>query len=116
MYLPPDAQDRLFDNIDSLSAPGSRIATEYHQDNGMSMAERGKAMNDRWAKVGCDVDLSGLFYDGERNNVADYLAARGWEVNGRERRELFGEYGLTYPGDEALAALRNIVAVVATRR
>src|SRR5699024_6702262 len=29
IYLPPDAQDRLFDNITALSAPGSTIATEY---------------------------------------------------------------------------------------
>ena len=34
MYLPPDAQDRLFDSITTLSAPGSRIATEYHGDDG----------------------------------------------------------------------------------
>ena len=26
-YLPPEAQDRLFDNITALSAPGSRLAT-----------------------------------------------------------------------------------------
>ena len=32
MYLPPHAQDRLFDNITELSAPGSRLATEYHPD------------------------------------------------------------------------------------
>jgi methyltransferase (TIGR00027 family) len=116
MYLPPEAQDRLFDNIGALSAPGSQIATEYHRDNGMSMAERGKAMSDRWARVGCDVDLSGLFYDGERNNVADYLRERGWDVVARDRRELFAEYGVAYPGDEALAALLHITAVVATRR
>ena len=29
IYLPPDAQDRLFDDITALSAPGSRIATEH---------------------------------------------------------------------------------------
>ena len=29
IYLPPDAQDRLFDNITALSAPGSRLATEH---------------------------------------------------------------------------------------
>jgi len=28
-YLPPDAQDRLFDNITALSAPGSQLATEH---------------------------------------------------------------------------------------
>jgi methyltransferase (TIGR00027 family) len=117
MYLPPEAQDRLFDHITALSAPGSQIATEYHPDNGPSMAERGKAMSDRWANIGCDVDLSGLFYEGERNNVADYLTDRGWEVAARNRRDLFGEYGRVFPDhDEALAAFRNIVSVIATRR
>lgn len=116
MYLPPEAQDRLFDHITALSAPGSQIATEYHPDNGLSMAERGKAMSDRWANIGCDVDLSGLFYDGDRNNVADYLTDRGWAVHARNRRDLFGEYGRVFPGDDALAAFRNIVSVIATRR
>ena len=116
MYLPPEAQDRLFDHIGTLSAPGSRIATEYHPDNGSTMAERGKAMSDRWANIGCDVDLSGLFYEGDRNNVADYLSERGWDVLARYRRDLFGEYGRVYPDDDELAAFRNIVSVIATRR
>jgi methyltransferase (TIGR00027 family) len=117
MYLPPEAQDRLFDHITALSAPGSQIATEYHPDSsGPSMAERGQAMSDRWANIGCDIDLSGLFYEGERNNVADYLTGHGWEVASRYRRELFDEYGRVFPGDDALAAFRNIVSVIATRR
>jgi methyltransferase (TIGR00027 family) len=116
MYLPPEAQDRLFDHITALSAPGSRIATEYHPDSGASMAERGQAMSDRWANLGCDVDLSGLFYEGERSNVADYLTERGWDVRARNRRELFGEYGRVFPGDDALAAFRNIVSLSAIRR
>jgi methyltransferase (TIGR00027 family) len=116
MYLPPEAQDRLFDHISALSAPGSQIATEFHPDSGPTMAERGKAMSDRWANIGCDVDLSALFYEGERNNVADYLTDRGWDVFSRSRRELFGEYGRVFPDDDALAAFRNIVSVIATRR
>ena len=80
------------------------------------MAERGQAMNDRWANLGCDVDLSGLFYEGERNNVADYLSDRGWQVVARTRRELFADYGRTFPDDDELAAFRNIVSVIATRR
>src|ERR1700728_168608 len=47
MYLPPEAQDRLFDHIAVLSAPGSQLATEYHPDTGPTMAERGQAMNDQ---------------------------------------------------------------------
>jgi O-methyltransferase involved in polyketide biosynthesis len=73
-------------------------------------------MNNRWANLGCDVDLSGLFYEGERNNVADYLSDRGWQVVTRARRELFGDYGRPFPSDDELAAFRNIVSVVATRR
>jgi methyltransferase (TIGR00027 family) len=114
MYLPPEAQDRLFDHITALSAPGSQLATEYHPDTGPTMAERGQAMNDRWANLGCDVDLSGLFYEGERNNVAEYLGDRGWQVVARARRELFSAYGRPFPTDEALAAFRNIVSVIAT--
>jgi hypothetical protein len=37
VYLPPDAQDRLLDNITALSAPESQLATEYHPDGGASM-------------------------------------------------------------------------------
>ena len=77
MYLPPEAQDRLFDHITALSAPESQLATEYHPDSGPTMAERAQALNDRWAKLGCDVDLSGLFYGGERSNVVDFLSDRG---------------------------------------
>jgi len=115
MYLPPEAQDRLFDHITELSAHGSQLATEYHPDSGPSMADRGRAMNDRWANLGCDLDLSGLFYEGERNNVAEYLGDRGWRLAVRPRRELFADYGRAFPTDEALAAFRNIVSVIATR-
>ncbi len=115
MYLPPEAQDRLFDHITALSAPGSQLATEYHPDTGPTMAERGRAMNERWANLGCDIDMSGLFYEGERNNVAEYLGGRGWQVAPRPRRELFADYGRPFPTDQELAAFRNIVSVIATR-
>jgi methyltransferase (TIGR00027 family) len=115
MYLPPEAQDRLFDHITALSATGSQLATEYHPETGPTMAERAQALNDRWANLGCDVDLSGLFYEGQRNNVGEYLSDRGWTVTTRTRRELFGDYGRTFPDDDA-APFRNIVSVTATRR
>lgn len=113
MYLPPEAQDRLFDNITALSAPASLLSTEYHGESDTTMTERAKQFNQRWAKIGCDIDLSGLFIDGERSNVVDYLTARGWQVSARPRRELFTEYGRTFPDDET-SQLRNIVALTAT--
>jgi len=118
MYLPPDAQDRLFDNITTLSAPGSRIATEYHGtdsgDSGPTMSERAAQFNQRWANIGCDIDLSGLFFNGERSNVVEYLQDRGWQASSRPRRELFTDYGLEFPGDDT-SQLRNIVSLIATR-
>jgi methyltransferase (TIGR00027 family) len=113
MYLPPDAQDRLFENITALSAPGSRLATEYHPDSDTTMSERAAEFNQRWVNLGCDIDLSGLFYDGERTNVVDYLTGQGWQVTTRPRRELFTDYGRDFPEDE-MAQLRNIITVSAS--
>jgi methyltransferase (TIGR00027 family) len=115
-YLPPEAQNRLFDHITELSAPGSQLATEYHSDTSAAMAERARAINDRWARLGCDVDLSGLFYEGERSDVVDYLNERGWQVTTRTREQLFADYGRTFPDGDTLARLRSIVAVTATLR
>ena len=114
IYLPPEAQDRLFDNITALSAPGSQLATEYHPDGGATVVERTKSMRAQWEQHGFDVDLSKLFYSGERNPVVDYLTDHGWQVNARSRPEVFADYGREFPDAEELAPLRNSLAVVAT--
>jgi methyltransferase (TIGR00027 family) len=116
VYLPPDAQDRLFDNITSLSAPGSQLATEYHPDAGASIGERAKEMSRQWGDRGLDIDLSQLFYAGERNPVVDYLTGHGWQVSARTRSEVFAGYGREFPDTEEIAALRNSLAVIATRK
>ena len=115
-YLPPEAQDRLFDNITALSMPGSQLATEYHLDGGAAMGERGKAMGDHWRAHGFDVDLSELFYPGERSHVVEYLSGHGWTVSARNRPEVFADYGRAYPNIEALSPMRNSLAVIATRK
>lgn len=116
VYLPPDAQDRLFDDVTALSAPGSRLATEYHPDGGAGITERTSAIRERWKEHGFDVDLADLFYPGERNPVGDYLTAHGWQVQARPRTEMFEEYGRTWPDNDDLAPLRNSLAVTATKR
>lgn len=115
LYLPPEAQDRLFDTITALSAPGSRLATEYHPDSGAAMAERSKEMAPHWREQGLDLDLSQLVYHGERKAVPDYLAAHGWTVSTSSRVELLTGYGLELPDDAASAPMRNTVAVTASR-
>ena len=64
------------------------------------MSERAQEFNDRWANSGCDIDLSGLFFDGERSNVVDYLTNHGWRVSTRSGANLFGDYGLDFHDDE----------------
>ena len=116
VYLPPDAQDRLFDDIAALSAPGSRLATEYHPDAGASMGQRAEAFRERWRKHGFDLNLADLFYPGERNPVVEYLTDHGWQVTARSRPEMFTEYGRHFPDDEGLAPMRGSLAVTAIRQ
>ncbi|MCV7256071.1 class I SAM-dependent methyltransferase [Mycobacterium hackensackense] len=114
MYLPPDAQDRLFDEITALSVSGSRLATEYHGgDFGQSIGERAKEMVGQWGAQGFDIDLSELFYKGERNDVVDYLSARGWQVHSRSRRDVFADYGRQFP--ERANPLQHSVSITAIR-
>jgi methyltransferase (TIGR00027 family) len=114
-YLPPEAQDRLFDEITALSAKGSRVATEYHPEGAAAIAERNKVMTQQWRERGFDLDLADLMYHGERNPASDYLAAHGWQVSTQTRGELFAAYGLEMPTDDATAALRKTIAVTAIR-
>ncbi len=115
-YLPPEAQDRLFDNITALSAPGSRLATEYHLPGmAASIRERGQVLSEQWRQHGLDLDLANLWYDGERNSVVEYLTDRGWSVTARRRPELFADYGREFPAGEAAEPQRNSQAVIAIR-
>jgi methyltransferase (TIGR00027 family) len=83
MYLPADAQDRLFERITELSAPGSRVAAETaanHAD------ERREEMRERFKKVADElgleqtVDVQDLIYHEERAVVRDWLGEHGWQA------------------------------------
>jgi len=110
MYLPPDAQDRLFDTITTLSASRSQLATEYHPD-GVDAMDLRTSSTGRWRANGIDVDTADLVYNGERHPVRNYLAERGWRVVEQTRVSLFGKYGLPTP--ESDAPMSNVVAVSA---
>ncbi|MDT5093802.1 MAG: hypothetical protein QOH60_3165 [Mycobacterium sp.] len=102
-YLPPEAQDRLLDNITALSVPGSRFACETASNPGQfspeEIRERMQTASDRWAHHGFDIDFVNLVYIGERTPVPDYLADHGWQTHGSTARELFVRYGLEPPPD-----------------
>jgi methyltransferase (TIGR00027 family) len=115
VYLPPDAQDRLLDNITELSAPGSRLSTEYHPDSGAGIADRATKMSDQWSGLGLDLNLADLFYAGERTSVVDYLQRHGWHVSTRSRPEMFAMHGRTFTDGASMAPLRNSLSVTAIR-
>lgn len=115
-YLPPEAQDRLFDHITALSAPGSQLATEFHPDDGASIGERAATLRSEWQEHGFDVNLADLFYEGERKPVVEYLTGHGWQVSARTRPEVFAAYGKEFPDTDEVAPLRNSLAVIAKRK
>ncbi|BBX35070.1 methyltransferase, family protein [Mycolicibacterium mageritense DSM 44476 = CIP 104973] len=97
IYLPPDAQDRLFDNIHELSAPGSAVATEFVPALKDFDPEKARAATAEFSKIGLDLDMPSLIYHGERHSAADYLATKGWQMSGTPRTELFARYGIPVP-------------------
>jgi methyltransferase (TIGR00027 family) len=85
MYLPADAQDRLFELITELSAPGSRIAAETA---GVSASDRREEMRERFEKIAAQFGLGQLlniqeliYEDPARADVAQWLGAHGWQAH-----------------------------------
>ena len=111
IYLPPEAQDRLFDHITTLSVPGSTIATEFVPGIVDFDADRAREMSSSFRDHGVDVDMASLVYTGERNHVVDYLRAKGWDVEGIERTELFRRYGIDVPDPELDDPLGEIIFI-----
>ncbi len=85
MYLPATAQDRIFEQITALSAPGSRVAVEtaaHHAD------QRREEMRKRFERVADElgfqqrVNVQDLVYhDEDRAVVVDWLNGHGWRAS-----------------------------------
>jgi methyltransferase (TIGR00027 family) len=102
-FLPPEAQDRLLDNIAELSTTGSRLATENLPDAAHSVAEMAEQMRqvtDSWRQHGFDVEMTDLWYDGERSDVIDYLNSHGWQASAVSAADLMTALGFSLPADE----------------
>jgi methyltransferase (TIGR00027 family) len=113
IYLPPEAQDRLFDNITALSIPGSAVATEY--------VPALQDLDPEWVRERTapfrehiDIDMPSLVYTGERSHVVEYLRNKGWDATGTPRAELYGRHGLELPAPEDDEPLGEIIYVSGT--
>jgi len=113
IYLPPEAQDRLFDNITAMSAAGSTIATEYvpglRDLDPERVRERTAAFREH-----IDIDMPSLVYTGERSHVVEYLRSKGWDAVGTPRAELYNRDGLELPDPEDDEPLGEIIYVSGT--
>jgi methyltransferase (TIGR00027 family) len=117
-FLPPDAQDRLLDNITELSPAGSQLATENLKgvsDGVRKMADRMRAVTDQWREHGFDVEMTDLWYPGDRNDVVEYLSTHGWATAATGVPDLAATYGLSLPpaandDEETLTSLHYVTA------
>ena len=114
IYLPPEAQDRLFDNITALSAPGSTVATEFVPGIIDFDFDKTSQMASTFRDHGVDIDMGSLVYTGQRNHVVDYLKGNGWAAEGVTRAELFGRNGIDVPAVEDDDPLGEIIFISGT--
>ena len=113
MYLPPDAQDRLLDQVTALSAPGSRFASENITDMSSFADDRTKPPGGRWHGHGLAVDVADLVLGGDRRPAAEYLASAGWLVVDHSMEDLYAANGFTFSDHPSMKSYREMSMFVA---
>jgi methyltransferase (TIGR00027 family) len=115
-YLPAEGQDLLFERINELSAPGSRIGVEsfgagfFDRDY---LASRREQMRRLREEAGEDPDenvpdTQDLWYLEDRTDVADWLTEHNWEVSSVESVELMTRFGRLAPGQDEATVPRTV--------
>jgi methyltransferase (TIGR00027 family) len=116
IYLPSEAQDLLFDRINELSAPDSRVATEHIPDVSMFADERSEQISERLKEYGHDIEMRDLIYHGERSDVVEYLTGHGWDVSAQKTPDAYAANGFTFPDDGAMGFFADMSYVSAVKR
>jgi methyltransferase (TIGR00027 family) len=109
-YLPAAAQDLLFERIDSLSAPGSRLATNGPSKNAVnpellaSQREQSTRFRAAAAQVlGAEIpNVDELWYPEERTEIVDWLGEHGWEASSIGMADLLARHGRNIPAENVL--------------
>jgi methyltransferase (TIGR00027 family) len=108
-YLPAEAQDRLFEILTELSAPGSRVAVEaFSLGTGDKEARRvaRRARFDRMRqRLGLDINVETLTYqEADRAEAAEWLTEHGWHVKAVGNADEMARLGRAIPADLAAEA------------
>lgn len=116
-YLPAAAQELLFERVQGLTVPGSRIAVEALAPNFADPEARAKRRErmDRVRALMAKVDpqrqvpqTDELWYFEEREDVGDWLRRHGWQVTVTPSAELMAGYGRALPKEVEDSAPRNL--------
>ncbi|MBS4729012.1 class I SAM-dependent methyltransferase [Mycobacterium sp. SM1] len=95
-FLPPEAQDRLLDNITEFSTAGSRLVAEVFGSSPNNQQIM-RAATQKWYEHGLDVKLDDLWFSGERNDVVSYLQGHHWSTVRISQAQLLADNGLPVP-------------------
>jgi methyltransferase (TIGR00027 family) len=121
IFLPGEAEDRLFADIEALSAPGSRVCIEeFAMDDATREAyEKRRVKNeDLRRRLGDEnvFDPGDLWYtDDERCDPAEWFGTRGWRVESVVGADYLARLGRPVPDDPDIAATFRAVFVSAEK-
>lgn len=91
-YLPAAAETLLFERVQALSAPGSRIAVEHFAGSIQKITEDPYFSSMSTQLIGSDIRE--LFFDEAREQAPDaWLREHGWTVTGSRAAEQAQQYG-----------------------
>jgi O-methyltransferase involved in polyketide biosynthesis len=84
-------------------------------DGVQKMADRMRAVTDQWRVHGFDVEMTDLWYAGDRNDIVEYLSTHGWATAATSVPDLAAAYGLSLPSaanddEETLTSLHYVTA------
>lgn len=96
-YLPGAAHDALFERIDELSGPGSRLGVDGF--GGGVDIQRFAALREKYFTENPfgDMDIAELFYQDERADPVQWLTGHGWTVSLTNPLALAAAYGRQVP-------------------
>src|SRR3984893_3602225 len=115
VYLPPEAQDALFNSVTALSAAGSQLASEFVPDTTIFTDQRWRAHHERMSELGFVLPCYPLVYHFERSHIIEHLSRRGWQVSHRAVAQMHAANGFVYPDDEVAAAFADVTYLNAVR-
>jgi methyltransferase (TIGR00027 family) len=117
-FLPAAAQDLLFERIQTLAAPGSRIAVEAPGPdfNNPEARERRRSMMQRYralaAKLGRNEqdfsNIDDLWYFEDRTDVGEWLRGHGWRISVQTAEQVMAGYDRHPPEGIEDGAPRNL--------